>query len=153
MRTKRIQIFIFIFTIVTALLAFWIYWGNSQNVSPKSSSSVLEVKTSDEGGVQITVEPQNISQESLWIFEITLDTHSVELDQDLLKTSKLVVDEEKTYLPIAWEGSPVGGHHRSGVLSFPVAAALPQTVELQIFDVGGVAKRSFQWEIKGGDDI
>ena len=152
MRIKIIQIIILTLAAVTALLAFWIYWGSSRNVSPNSSAAVLEAKTSDEGGVQIKVEPQFLSQGSSWDFKIILDTHSGDLNQDLLKVTKLVVDGKDTYSPTNWEGSPVGGHHRSGVLSFTVGIKSLQTVELQIFDVGGVAKRLLQWEIKGGDD-
>jgi hypothetical protein len=98
--------------------------------------------------VQIKIEPQSLSQGSFWDFKITLDTHSVALDQDLLKITKLVVDGRDTFSPTNWEGSSVGGHHRSGILSFPVVPGSPQTIELQILDIGGIEKRSFQWELK-----
>ena len=148
MKIKFIQLSIVIFTIATALFAFWAYRVNRQSVSPNSSAPVFEERTSDEGGVQIKVELQSLSLGSSWDFKITLDTHSVALDQDLLKIAKLVVDGKDTYSPTNWEGSPVGGHHRSGVLSFPVVSDSPQTIELQIFDIGGIEKRLFQWELK-----
>jgi hypothetical protein len=148
MKIKTIQIIIFTLTAATVLLAFWVYLESGRDVSPDSAAAVLEAKISDEGGVQIKVEPQSLSSGSSWDFKITLDTHSVALDQDLLQNVKLVVDGKDTYSPTNWEGSPVGGHHRSGVLSFAARVVSPRALELQILDVGEVSKRLFQWELK-----
>src|SRR3972149_7754503 len=132
MKIKIVQIIIFTLTVVTVLLAFWVYWRSGRDVSPNSSAAALEARISDEGGGQIKVEPQSLSLGSSWDFKVTFDTHSVALDQDLLKIAKLVVGGRDTYSPTNWEGSPIGGHHRSGVLSFAVSTVLLQTVELQI---------------------
>jgi hypothetical protein len=72
-----------------------------------------------------------------------MNTHSVELDQDMTKIAILVDDQGKEYKPISWEG-PVGGHHREGMLIFNQITPNPKSVELKISSIGGVV-RSFTW--------
>ena len=74
-----------------------------------------------------------------------MNTHSVELDQDMTKIAVLVDGQEKEYKPISWEG-PVGGHHREGVLIFNQITPIPKSVELKISSIGDVV-RSFTWEL------
>jgi hypothetical protein len=47
-----------------------------------------------------------------------------------------------------WTGDPPGGHHRKGVLQFAPPAEPPAAVELQLSGIGGVATRSFRWQLK-----
>ncbi len=109
----------------------------------------LAPQTRSEGGVQVKVTPKNITVAAdTWDFEIALNTHSVALDQDLVKTTVLVDAQGKQYLPIAWEGDPPGGHHRSGVLRFKPLAELPSALELRINGVGGVDARAFRWQLQ-----
>lgn len=75
-----------------------------------------------------------------------MDTHSVELDQDVAKIAALVDDSGKEYKPLRWEGTPVGGHHREGSLVFNRITPTPKFVELKISGIGGVA-RSFIWQL------
>lgn len=132
-----------------ATVAFWIFWsapgrepGDSSNPPPPA----LEAKINEEGEVQVMVEPQgSFSPGSTLDFKITLETHSVELSQDLLEVSKLAIDGKDVYSPIAWEGSPAGGHHRNGTLKFSPVKSSFQTIELQIMGIGGV-DRTFRWE-------
>jgi len=73
------------------------------------------------------------------------DTHSVELDQDLMQIVELTDGQDNTYKPIAWEGAEPGGHHLEGVLVFEAINPVPPSIELKIKDVGGVPERSFKW--------
>lgn len=112
-----------------------------------STKQNWESKTDDQSAVSITVTPIDISPQSKeWKFDMVMDTHSVELDQDLIKITVLVDDRGKEYKPLNWEG-PVGGHHREGVLAFNQIIPAPKFIELKISGIGGVV-RSFSWQFK-----
>ncbi len=103
-------------------------------------------KTDEQAYVTVVVTPIDIlSQSKEWKFNILMDTHSVELDHDLLKSVFLVDNKGKEYKPVVWEG-PVGGHHREGVLKFNQITPIPESVELKISGIGDV-DRSFVWEL------
>ena len=103
---------------------------------------------SNERGIKVTVTRQNIVGEAkTWDFQVTLETHTQDLNDDLAKSSLLIADG-KQYLPIGWEGAPPGGHHRKGVLRFRAIAPQPRSMELQIRLAGDTSPRSFRWLLK-----
>jgi hypothetical protein len=109
----------------------------------------LTVRTNSDGGVTVSVNPKNISAgASSWDFEVTLNTHTVELNQDLQSTSVLIDAEGKPHAAVGWEGDPPGGHHRKGVLRFKPITGKPQFLELRISGVGGVELRVFRWQVE-----
>jgi hypothetical protein len=56
------------------------------------------------------------------VFNVALDTHSVDLDAvDLSKAAMLRTDPGVQVRPVGWD-APKGGHHRSGTLAFPTTA-------------------------------
>src|SRR3989344_8666261 len=79
----------------------------------------FEAQTNNEGPVRITILPRDISKTArIWEFEVTLDSHSVELNEDLMQTYILTDNRGQEYKPLFWKGNPPGGHHREGVLAF-----------------------------------
>lgn len=109
---------------------------------------VLAPQTSNERGIKVVVTPRNLlNQAQSWDFEVTLETHTQALNDDLAKSSALIADG-KRYAPLAWEGAPPGGHHRKGLLRFKTIIPQPPSVELQIRLAGETAPRSFQWLLK-----
>ena len=107
-----------------------------------------ESKTDNQAAVSITVTSIDISSQSKeWKFDIVMDTHSVELDQDMTEFAVLIDDQDKEYKPIGWEG-PSGGHHREGVLVFDPIEPMPKYIELKIKNIGGVTERLFKWNIE-----
>lgn len=105
-------------------------------------------QTSNQGGVKITVAPRNLSSAAqTWDFEITLETHTQPLDDDLTKSATLLADG-KSHPALGWEGAPPGGHHRKGVLRFKAITPRPGSVELRILRRGEAAARSFRWQLK-----
>lgn len=109
--------------------------------------------TSNEHGIKVTVTPHSFSKETpTWDFEVTLETHTRDLVDDLARSSTLIADG-KRHPPINWEGARPGGHHRKGSLHFKAVTPRPAAVELQIRLGGDAAPRSFQWLLKGtGND-
>jgi len=109
----------------------------------------LAVHRSSAGGVTVAVTPQNLAAGAKsWDFKVVLDTHSGELNDDLVKTAALLDDKGGRYVPVQWEGAGPGGHHREGVLKFKPIAPMPATIELQIKRAGEAKPRSNRWQLK-----
>lgn len=106
-----------------------------------------ETKTDDQASVNVVITPLDLGEQSLeWKFDVGINTHSVELDQDMTQSAVLIGDDNKEYKPIKWDG-PTGGHHREGTLSFAPITPYPQHLTLKIKDIGGVP-RSLSWILK-----
>ena len=139
---------------LAGVLIFYQLGSRGQGVSTASgtgsqatSSPTGEMKIDEQANVTVVVTPLDLSSQSAqWEFDIGMNTHSVELNQDMTKIAVLVDDTGKEYKPIAWDG-PVGGHHRKGVLSFGQITPAPKSVELKIFGIADVV-RTFTWPIK-----
>lgn len=112
----------------------------------QNQSSGLETRESNDGPVSVAVTPRSLESAS-WDFDITLNTHSEELSEDLVAVSQLIDDQGKSFKPTAWEGAPPGGHHREGVLKFNPISPKPKSIEIKIKNVGGIQERSFKWNL------
>ena len=120
---------------------------NNLNIS--GTVQKWESKIDDQASVTVTVTPTLLGEKlGEWKFNVVMDTHSVELDQDMTKVVVLVDDQGKEYAPSAWEGTDPGGHHREGVLVFETISPAPISVELKIKNIGGVSERSFKWNLQ-----
>lgn len=107
----------------------------------------LPAKLNDENSVSIEVEPIDFSFSRPAQFDISLTTHQGSLDFDLAQVSVLEDDKGNVYQPLNWEGSPPGGHHRNGTLSFPRLSEKTEYIKLTIRNVDGVPERVFRWEL------
>ena len=109
----------------------------------------LAAQRSSAGGVTVAVTPQNLAAGAgSWDFKVALDTHSGELNDDLVKTATLIDDKGSRHAPVKWEGAGPGGHHREGTLRFDAPSQLPGEIELQIRRPGETEPRSFRWRLK-----
>jgi len=136
--------------------AFIVFYNSKPVPSPAQSSlsteetqAKWESKTDDQGSVTVTVTPVAIdlsSQTTEWKFDIVLNTHSVELDQNMIQIAVLVDDAGKEYKPLRWEGTEAGGHHREGTLVFAPISPYPRYLRLIIKSVGEV-ERLFSWTL------
>ncbi len=121
-------------------------WNTGEQEQTKQSG--FETKTNEQGQVTVKVTPQISDSAGQLRFDVVFDTHSVELDQDLMQIAVLIDDQGKEHTPSVWEGTGPGGHHREGVLVFEEISPVLVYVELKIKDVGGVPERSFKWNIE-----
>ena len=120
---------------------------NQVNQQPNNSQK-LETKTDEQASVTVTVTPMDISPQSKeWKFDVVMDTHSVELDQNMIIVATLVADNGEEYKPLRWEGAEAGGHHREGVIIFNQVMPIPKSLKLIISGIGGVM-RVFTWEVE-----
>lgn len=122
----------------------------SSSISSVSSPTNGLVQTDDRGSVTIEVEWGKEEVGSL-TFNITMNTHSVDLDRyDLGALAVLRDDAGSEYPPVSWD-SAAGGHHRSGTLAFSLPDSVRQGkakyIEMVIRDVAGIDERVFKWEL------
>ena len=144
-----------ILSVAAFIGGFLIFYQNRSvelktQVDPETSqqtdnSQKWETKTDDQVSVTVVITPTDLSPQSTeWKFDIGMNTHSVELDQDMMKSVVLIDDQGKEYKPLKWEG-PVGGHHREGVLTFNRIMPTPKSIEMKVSGIGDVV-RSFTWQ-------
>jgi len=143
--------------IVTFVFGFLILYRNfsakqeklvAENTEEQTSAEKnWEAKIDEQELVTVTVTPVDIFPDSKeWKFNVLMDTHSVELDQDMLKIVTLVDDQGKEYKPLRWEGAEPGGHHREGVLIFNQVVPNPKSIKLKISGIGEV-ERNLIWQL------
>jgi hypothetical protein len=118
-------------------------------VTPETRTQVevpnsYEEQVDENGPVTVTVKPIDISEES-WDFEVTLQTHSVDLDMDILESVTLLDPEGEEILPDIWDGDAPGGHHRTGILMFQKIDPMPDEIRVLVKDVGEASLREFIW--------
>lgn len=116
---------------------------------PATTYATLE---DNQGQVTVVVKPLNLANPATTLdFEVTLDTHSIDLSLDLAALASLTTDDGRQVVATGWD-APQGGHHVSGVLSFPVlvdgVVLLDETTNLTLTlrDVD-VPERVFVWSL------
>lgn len=110
---------------------------------------ISQTQTNEEGNVSVSVTPLELAKGKPAKFQIALNTHSVSLDFDIATVTSLVDNNGKSYGRPEWDGSPAGGHHRSGNLTFsqPINGSAKK-LSLTFKDIAGIAVRTFEEEVK-----
>ncbi|WP_332814381.1 hypothetical protein, partial [Ramlibacter sp.] len=104
-------------------------------------------QTSVQQGVTVKVTPRVVGADNArWQFAVVLDTHSNDLNDDLVNTATLVTADGREIRPLAWAGAAPGGHHREGLLEFAMTAPWPTAIELKLARQGEAAPRVFRWQ-------
>jgi len=155
MNTKKILLLIALAAVIVFGILY--FFKNNKNITDVNSpaqvrdfsSGNLEPKIDTQGTVTVKVTPLELLPKTTeWKFDVVLDTHSLELGQDMTKVAVLIDDKNNEYEPVAWEGSGSGGHHREGVLVFNAIDPMSVYVKLKIKDIGNIPERLFKWDIK-----
>jgi hypothetical protein len=107
----------------------------------------LDTLVDSRNSITVEATPLGFNPDEELKIDIKLDTHSVSLDYDIAAISNIEDSLGNTYLAIRWDGSPPGGHHRSGTLSFPPVEKSTTYLKLTIPDINGV-DRIFTWNLK-----
>jgi len=116
-------------------------------VNLKADASAYEMKSNSENRVRVDVRPVQLAAGQPVKFEVRMNTHSADLGQDMVEVCTLIDSNGREYKPTAWQGSPPGGHHRSGVLEFPDLADNSESITLVIRSIDNVPERTFNWRI------
>jgi hypothetical protein len=78
-------------------------------------------RTDEQGAVVIEVTPLNLdSAIDTLEFDISMNTHSIDLSMDLAQLATLTTDTGLTVQASKWDATP-GGHHVPGKLIFPAS--------------------------------
>jgi len=117
-------------------------------VNLAADASAYKAQSNDQNRVRVDVRPVQLLPGKTAKFEIRMNTHSGDLSQDLVAVCALKDNSGREYRPTGWDGSPPGGHHRSGVLEFPELADGAQSITLVIREVADVPERVFNWSIE-----
>ena len=97
---KAITIFVLALAFIGGFLVFYkpkpTSLPSQENSSVSETQQKWETKIDDQASVTVTVTPIILSVESEeWKFDVVMDTHSVELDQDMTKVAILTDDSGK----------------------------------------------------------
>ena len=116
--------------------------------TPTPTAKSLTAQVVAGGGMTVLVRPPTLKLGQAVEFGIVLDSHSVEIVEDMAKSVVLRTETGKEYTPAAWDGDKPGGHHRTGVIRFAPLTDQPRRIELIIKDVAGVPERLYRWELQ-----
>jgi hypothetical protein len=106
--------------------------------APSGTDSLTQQQEAGGITVKVTWQPEAAAP----TFEVTLDTHSIDVNDYDLAELALLRTEAGDLQPEPWT-APEGEHHRSGTLVFPPTES--RVLELVIRDLGDVPERTFRW--------
>lgn len=158
-RTRSVVSRLLIFVGLTiAFFALAAYANSPQAVAQTPGPAVVgdPTRRAEAGAVTVEVTPLNLADVGATTldFQVSLNTHSVDLGVDLAKLAVLKANGVET-AAVAWQAPPGGGHHVQGTLRFPRATADGQPLlagaasfTIVIRDLGGVPERVFLWKLE-----
>lgn len=114
-------------------------WSRTGSDGP--TQPVLATRTVQVGEVEVAMTPLTLDRSGA-VFQVELDTHTIELDLDPAASARLSVDG-RTVGGASWDGPGPGGHHRAGTLRFPAPVPAGASVELRITGLPGDAAASW----------
>lgn len=124
---------------------------NANASSAERTTNPFE-RSDNQGAVTVTITPINLENPGETLnFNVSLQTHSVDLSMDVASLSTLITDTGVSAKGISWDGAK-GGHHVTGKLSFPASqdgkpvlqGAKTVTITIQNIDA---SERTFTWDI------
>lgn len=120
---------------------------------PQQSAAQELTRTDAQGAITVEATPLTLNDPGDTLtFEIGLTTHSVDLSMDLATLATLTTDNGHVVQAALWD-APRGGHHVSGMLSFPASVdGTPvldgaTTLTLTIANLDA-PERTFTWELQ-----
>lgn len=108
--------------------------------------SIARMDSQGAVAVKATIIPGESNTDQL-VFELVLNTHSVDLLQyDIKKGSKIVIDGKEESQEFTWESSSSDSHHMSGKLTWDGQVAVDfKEVSLRLEQLDNIPVRTFSW--------
>lgn len=97
------------------------------------------------GEVEVTVEPKQLTVGKEMVFAVSLNTHTVELDEEMTNVVRVTDERGREYRVVSWSGGK-GGHHVSGELR---VAALQKGAGRIKLEIGGKIGREVSFDETG----
>lgn len=132
-------LFVLLFLIVL-LFAFVLFNQFSSRSAPVQSWKLL---VDEKDGISVEVQPLKLSHIDNSEFSVAFNTHQGSLDFDPAKISVMGDNLGNNYVPLKWDGSPAGGHHRRGTLVF--SKINDDAMEISLVIKIGTSERKFEW--------
>jgi hypothetical protein len=147
------KIFFIILLVLAGMVIFGISAKQKQEISEKTSSTIetnvhasgISSQSKTMGAVEVEVKPVSIQPGKDIVFELSMNTHSVELNYDYTQIAMLTDDSGNTYKPTAWTGGS-SGHHLSGQLIFASLNGDPKQLTLTLEGVDNETE-DFSWQL------
>jgi hypothetical protein len=124
-----------------------------EQLFPSSNAGNELTRMDQQGMVVVELTPLNLGKaDDTLIFEVSMNTHSVDLSMDLAQLSTLTTNTGVVIQAITWD-APLGGHHVSGKLTFPAKKGGVSIMDgvtnitLQIRNLDADL-RTFEWQLK-----
>lgn len=133
--------------LLATTLVVWQLLRPSPAVVSTETGPSYETQKNTGGEVEVSVTPVTLKPGFPPSFDIAFETHSVDLVFDVKQIAMLTDEKNTTYTPV-WQGSPPGGHHRSGTLRFTPDLPKPGTVTLTLSSIAGISARTFTWNVE-----
>ncbi|KKT72632.1 MAG: hypothetical protein UW69_C0086G0008 [Microgenomates group bacterium GW2011_GWA2_44_7] len=160
MERKKNFVLLYIFGAATIIIIFFLVKNIFKSTIPvnknvQTDTSAESLVREDDNQSQVTVTakpvswPDDSQRSTLFVFEILLNTHSVDLSTFDIKTSAELVDLNTgtAVKPTQWLEESGSTHHRDGQLIFPRFKGKVRNLKLVIRNLGGMATRQFKWEL------
>ena len=149
MKNKLVLLFLIILgigIIVLISLKFFNQTKTQTKIQQKDSNVIsYQSQTDEKASVTIEATPLLLRGGDKTSFTVIFTTHSGDLNYDIVATSKLSDEKGNTYKALSWTGGK-GGHHLSGVLSFPSISKEVKSVTLTIPQIDN-KDRIFEWKL------
>lgn len=149
--SKTNKLLLMVLILITAFFGINVFKKTNKqpskvNITDKQEKN-LNFQENEGGNVTVTVKPKVLKIGEKPTFEIEFNTHSVDLSFDISKQSYLLDNKGKRLANGIWNGSPEGGHHREGTLTFNGVLSKTKFVKLIIRNVSDIPERTFRWEL------
>lgn len=142
---KKLGTVLLLMSVVLVGSWIWMVVSSAEPALDQVQQKTLIRQSNDQGEVIVEVTPVVLKPGKEARFEVSLNTHTIELDYDLLKVSSISDDKGNKLSPLSWSGGS-GGHHLTGELVFPSLSGKAKSVQLVIADISGF-NRSFIWNL------
>ncbi|MBI5888528.1 MAG: hypothetical protein HZB82_07455 [Deltaproteobacteria bacterium] len=121
--------------------------AEDKNAKKNHAAGAWHIKEAEAAGVKVKVTYRNPGKSNAPVFEVALDTHSVDLDQYSLSEVAVLRDDSGREFKAAQVSAAGSGHHREALLEFKDAdVSTLKSVELVVKGVAGVDERVFRFE-------
>ena len=145
-------------TISIVVLGAFVFMGNknkenevrgvqSQTISTDQTKNKVahESHTKTMGAVDVEVTPVKLEPGQNMVFELSFNTHSVDLSYDYTKIITIQDDKGNTYKALNWSGGN-SGHHLNGDVELELLLEGVRSIK---FNINGVDNQNavFEWDL------
>lgn len=129
-------------------LGVGLFFKTQNSPAPQKTTQkriLFKTQIDNKSAVTVAVTPISLGAGQAAVFQLELNTHSVELNYDLVKLAKLQDDQGNSYQAQSWSGGK-GGHHLEGRLTFKPISKQTKSVTLILSQIDN-QDRKFLWNL------